>query len=133
MRAAAAPSMTVAVAAAGALEQILGEPLFLVQREVLSDGPRTGPVYRDARLAEARESACTDAAHHDRVDLLVVQRLDRIAGAVGVVLVTVVYRGYRIRVGVHDDECRGGPEMIEHRAGHALIDLYGETYFHGNR
>ena len=89
-----------------ALERIFGKAALLMEREILPNGQRLGPVDLDARLVQPGESAGSDASNDNRVDLLIVQRLQGIARAMGMMLVAVCYHRDRSAFGVHDDERR---------------------------
>ena len=60
-----------------------------------------------------------------------VERLQRAAGAVGVVQVAVDHLGHLSGLGVHDDEHRRGAEVVEDRALEPLVDLDGKADVHG--
>ena len=125
-----AAATTMSVSSADALERIFGKTLRLMEREVLANGTRLRPVDLDARLGQPGKSAGADAANDDRVDLLVVQRLQGIARAVRMMLVPILYRRYQAAIGIHNDKHRCGTEMAEDLAFHAFIVLNGKTELH---
>jgi hypothetical protein len=63
-------------------------------------------MHRDAHLVQPRERARSDAANNDRVYLLIIKRLHRIACAMGMVLVPIVDRRNTVRVRIDDHKYR---------------------------
>ena len=95
-----------AVTAAATLRRILGELFCVKQRYILLNRRLRCAVYPDAELVQPGERSCADAPRNDRVDLLIVDRFDGVAGAVGMVLVVVVDHRQVIRFAVNDHEQR---------------------------
>src|SRR5512138_4028237 len=83
---------TGAMTAAASLDREHRKRVVRMEREVLTHGGRLGPVHGDPHLVQPRERSRADAADDDRIDLLVVQGLQGVAGAVDVVLIAVVDR-----------------------------------------
>jgi hypothetical protein len=95
-----------AVTAAATLRHILGELFCVEQRYILLNRWMRCAVYSDAELVQPGERSCADAPGNDRVDLLIIDRFDGVAGAVGMVLVVVPDHRQVIRFTVNDQEQR---------------------------
>ena len=87
-------------------------------------------MHDNTHLVQPRERARADAAHNDRVNLLVVERLHRIARSVRVVLVPVVDRCKSIRVRIDNHEYRRLAEMVVHGTFDSIVFLYWKTNLH---
>ena len=87
-------------------------------------------MHDNAHLVQPRERARANAAHNDRIDLLVVESFHRIARSMRVVLVLVVDRCKGIRVRIDNHEYRSRAEMVVHGTLYPLVLLYWKTNLH---
>jgi hypothetical protein len=82
-------SMSTRMTAAALLKGILRQPVCHEHINILSDARCPCLIHPDARLIQPAEGPATDPAYHDRMDFVVIKRLERIACPMRMMLVIV--------------------------------------------
>lgn len=121
---------TVIVMAAGIGGRQFLKLVFREALHVFPYGPGNGTVDSYARAVQTRNGPAADPADDQRVDATPAQRLQRIAGAVGVVLIPVIDRLGVFRLGIIQEKIRGRSEVRIRLAGQALILKCGNANLH---
>jgi hypothetical protein len=79
------------------LRQVAGSQ----ERYIFPDGLTRGPVYLDALLVKLSKSPSSYSSYNKSVDMLIVQRHNRIAGPMYMALISVADSRYTFRFSVY--------------------------------
>lgn len=101
----AAAAVSMAAADLMRLQNLEHAPLH--QIHILGNRVCTGPIYLHARLLQLHQCTGSDAADNNRVDSSPAERLDRAAGAMLMVEITIDDFGYRLYFRIDHNKHRG--------------------------
>jgi hypothetical protein len=87
-------------------------------------------MHRDPHLVQPGKRSRSDASNDNRINLLVIERLHRVACSMRVMLVPIVDRRDTVRISIDYDKYRGRAKVVVHSALDSIIILDRKTDLH---
>src|SRR4030042_3188351 len=113
-------SHAMSMACTGMLQGELGKILTFQHMDIFSDSLRLCLKNFNTLLVQFDKRACTDTSDNNRINFLIIQCFDRVAGTMCMMLIVVVDRCHIVAISLNNNECRGRAEMSIHLTVHTF-------------